>query len=94
VTDIIEHGVRERLYFVKARATLMDDADTQVIHRGRERFMPITSPVQTDLLRLARAELRPSVKPPDSPPGASESRRELSQAIRHRPPSRPNTPEL
>ncbi|MGN6128957.1 MAG: hypothetical protein ACTHOK_01295 [Nocardioidaceae bacterium] len=94
LTDIIEHGVRERLYFVKAKPSRMISDDGQVIHRGQERFLPITTPDQTDLLGLLRHHLRPKVKPPDSPPGASESRRELSRGIRHRPPSRPNTPEL
>ena len=93
VTEIIEHGVRERLYFVKAKPSRITSDDGQVIHRGQKRFLPITTPDQADLLWLLRHQLRPNVKPPDSPPGASESRRELSQAIRHRP-SRPNTPEL
>jgi hypothetical protein len=93
LAEILEHGARERLYFVKAKVPRIVN-DGQVTHRVRERFVPITSPVQTDLLRLARYQLRPSLKPPEPAPGARESRLELSEAITHIPPSRPNAPGL
>lgn len=90
LAGILEYGARGRLYFIKARAPVIDHDDRRVTHRGREQFMPITSPVQTDLLRLAREELRPPVAPPMPPPDAHESRLELSRAITHRPPARRN----
>ena len=64
IADLFEHGVHERLYFVRTKVPRIVDDDGQITHRVRERFMPIASPVQTDLVRLVRDQLRP---PPARP---------------------------
>lgn len=47
--------------------------------------MPITSPVQTDLIRVVREHLRPPPIEVRPPVDARASRVELTEAITHRP---------
>ena len=51
----------------------------------RHRYVPITSPVQTDLLAIVRHELRPTPIKPPSPEGAAQNRVDFEAALRHRP---------
>ena len=88
VADLFEHGARQRLYFVRTKVPQLVSDDGHLTHRVRERFLPITYPVQTDLVRLVRDQLRPPPAATWSPPGARDSRVELSQSITHRPRSR------
>jgi hypothetical protein len=88
LAELFERGARERLYFVSAKVPYIVANDGQITHRLRERFMPITSPVQTDLIRMVREDLRPPPIEPSPPPGARASRLELTRAISHRPQER------
>ena len=88
IADLFLQGARERLYFVRARVPRIVCDDGLITHRVRERFAPITAPIQTDLIRLVRERLRPPPTAASSPSGASDSRLELSEAITHRPPWR------
>ena len=85
IAELFEQGARERLYFVRSRVPRLVDNDGQLIHRVRERFMPITSPIQTDLMRLVREQLRPTPSVTEPPAGSHASRLELTEAITHRP---------
>ena len=85
VSDIIEHGARERLYFLRVNLPRIVDQPQHHIRPVRERYVPISSPVQTDLLDIVRSELRSPPTPPTPPPGAARSRGELHEAITHRP---------
>lgn len=88
LADTFEHGSRERLYFVSTRLPRIVDNDGQAIHAVRTRYLPITEPIHADLRRLVRDRLRPRTRQADTPSGAAVSRRELSEAIVHRPPPR------
>jgi hypothetical protein len=88
IADLFEHGAHQRPYFVRTKVPRVVNDDGQITHRVRERFMPIASPVQTDLVRLVRDQLRPPPATACPSPGARDSRIELTQAITHRPPSR------
>lgn len=85
LADIFEHGARERLYFASTTLPRIVDNDGQLTHAVRTRYLPITSLVQTDLIRLVHEELRPPDEVVEPPPGAGASRRDLSESIRHRP---------
>ena len=86
VAAIIEQGVAERLYFVSVKVPRIVDGTGQLVSPARERYVPIHSPARTDLLAIARHQLRPSlVVPPAAPPGARDSRDELRESIDHRP---------
>jgi hypothetical protein len=94
VSEIIEEGIAERLYFLRVKVPRLSNEATGMIRRVRQRYAPITSQVQTDLLRLARDQLRPAPMQPTPPPGAAESRRKLQEAILHRPQPRGDAPRL
>jgi hypothetical protein len=49
------------------------------------RFVPITSPVQTDLIAIVRNELLPEPVSLRPPKGAAQSRADFEAAITHRP---------
>jgi hypothetical protein len=94
ISQIIEEGIAERLYFLRVELPRLSNEATGMVHRVRQRCVPITSQIQTDLLRLARDELRPAPSQPIPPPGAAESRRKLQEAILHRPQPRGDPPRL
>jgi hypothetical protein len=94
VGEIIEEGITERLYYLRVSVPRLSDDATGMVRRVRQRYVPISSQVQTDLLRLARDELRPAPLQPIPPPGAAESRRKLQEAILHRPQPRGDPPRL
>lgn len=88
LADVIDHGVSERLYFIKAKVPRVDDRDGNLVHGVRTRFTPITSPVQTDLVGIVHEHLRPRPERPIPPQGAARSREAFQQAIQHRPEGR------
>jgi hypothetical protein len=85
VAAIIEQGVAERLYFVSVSVPRIVDGTGQLVSPARERYVPITSPVQTDLIAITRHDLctAPTLCVP--PAGAHDSREELRESIDHRP---------
>lgn len=56
----VEHGVRERLYFPRVPIARLDDDAPGLVKGHRQRYTPITSPAQTDLIAMVRNELRPA----------------------------------
>lgn len=85
VCAAIEHGVKERLYFLRVPFPRIDDQAPGMIKGPRHRFVPITSPVQTDLLSIVRHKLRPAPIKPTPPRGAAQSRLDFEAALHHRP---------
>lgn len=84
LTAIIEQGVAERLYFVSVKAPRIVDGSVELVSPARERYAPIHSPAQTDLLAITRHQLRPTPAMPAAPRNAHESRQELRESIDHR----------
>lgn len=81
----VEHGVRDRLYFLRVPISRIDDHSPGPVKGQRQRYAPITSPAQTDLIAIIRNELRPGpirLSPPD---GSARSRADFEAAINHRP---------
>lgn len=85
VSQCIDHGAKERLYFLRVPFPRIDDTAPGFVKPTRERYIPITSPVQTDLIVIARTQLRPEPITPPPPKGAARSRAEFEAAIMHRP---------
>jgi len=81
----VEHGIKERLYFIRVPFPRVDDRSPGLVKAPRHRYIPITSPVQTDLLAIARQELRLTPIKPTVPKGAAQSRVDFEAAIAHRP---------
>jgi hypothetical protein len=85
VCAAVEHGIKERLYFLRVPFPRVDDVSPEMVKGPRHRYVPITSPVQTDLLAVVRHKLRPAPIKPTPPRGAAQSRLDFEAALRHRP---------
>jgi hypothetical protein len=85
VAAIIEQGAAERLYFRSVKVPRLVDGPDQLVNPARERYVPIHSPAQPDLLAIARRQLRPPPVAPTPPLAACGSREELRESIDHRP---------
>ena len=85
LADVIEHGVSERLYFMRVKLPRIDDRAGGILQPVRTRYVPINSPVHTDLIPMVRARLQPPPGQPCPPKGAARSRRDFEEAITHRP---------
>ena len=86
LSEIIEHGANKRLYFLRVTLPRVIDQPEGLIKPARQRYVPVTAPVQTDLLAVVQTRLRPP--PPARPapsPRAANSRADLREAIAHRP---------
>lgn len=84
ISQIVEHGARERLYFLRVPYPRIDEAAAGLVKTARERYIPITSAVPSDLLATARTQLRTSPTSPRAPVGAAQSRADFEAAIAHR----------
>lgn len=84
VASVIEEGVAENRYFVGVKVPRLVDAKDHQISPLRQRYVPITSPVQTDLLRIVRHDLRPA-SAVAAPVPKDRGRVELHESIEHRP---------
>ena len=82
---IIEQGVDERFYFVSVKAPRIVDGTGELVSPARARYVPIHSPVHTDLLATTRHQLRPAPVTPVALDGALASRGALRESIDHRP---------
>jgi hypothetical protein len=93
VRAAVERGVRERLYFLRVPFPRIDEQKTGPVKGVRHRYVPITSPVQTDLIGIVHSELRPAAVPLRPPSGAAQSRLDFEAALNHRPPPRGPSPD-
>ena len=85
MSEIFEEGSQKRLYVARTRVPHIVSNDDETPRRVlRERFVPITSATQSELVQLVRDDLRPRPRQPEPPARAHENRVELSQAITHR----------
>lgn len=85
IRQLIEQGARERLYFLRLPFPRIDDRAPELVEPMRARSIPITSPLQTDLITIARNRLRPEPNSPRPPNRPSQSRSDFEAAIVHRP---------
>lgn len=88
LTDVIEHGTRQRLYFLREKLPHLANQAKGLVHPPAVRYSPIDSPVQTDLMEIVRTRLRPAPEQSRAPHGAAQSRLDFEEAITHRPASR------
>lgn len=81
VASIIERGFAENLYFVSVQYPRLGGQQHAGVVQQRERWVPVTSPVQSDLLTVARGRL--CALQPEASAGhdALESRRAFEGAL-------------
>ena len=85
LAEVIEHGVAERLYFLRVKLPRVTNESVGLVNAQRARYVPINSPIQSDLIDIVRTRLRPPPIQPRPPTGARQSRLEFEAAITHRP---------
>ena len=94
LTGVIEYGASERLYFLRVKLPRIVDRSQGLVKPVRVRYVPINSPLQTDLIELVRTQLRPPPVLPRAPAGAGRSRAEFVASIIHRPEGRGAGPAI
>ncbi|MGK2876675.1 MAG: hypothetical protein ACSLEW_13740 [Nocardioides sp.] len=94
VCTAIELGIKERLYFQRVAAPGIDIDNGELVKGQRHEWAPITGPVQTELLTIARYNLRPTPIQRKAPKGAEQNRLDFEAAIDHRPPPRGAPPDV
>ena len=85
VAAIIEQGAAELLYFRSVKVPRLVDASNHLLYPARERFVPITSSVQADLISITRRELRTAPLATSGSPCGNETRSALRESLEHRP---------
>lgn len=93
VADIIDHGVMERLYFLRVKTTRLDTRAEGLVRQPHTRHVPLNSAFHPELLETVRNQLRPNPGPPRAPDGAAQRRAEFEAAISHRPTPRGASPD-
>jgi hypothetical protein len=83
IAATIEHGFNQKLYFVAVNYPRLIDDQVQGVHPTRQRWLPVTSPVQTPLLGWVRDQLRPSPVLPAASPQAQQSRAAYEALVTH-----------
>lgn len=85
VCTAVEHGIMEHLYFQRVLMPAVENDDGELVKGPLREWQPVTGPVQTELLRLVRADLRPVPADHNPPKGAAQNRLDFEAAIDHRP---------
>lgn len=86
--EVIEHGIAERLYFLRVKLPRVTDRSVGIVHPQRVRYAPISPPIGPDLIDIVRSRLRPPTIQPQPPTGARQRRLDFEAAITHRPEGR------
>lgn len=85
VCTAVELGIKERLYFQRVIVPGMNNYNGDLVRVNRPKWLPVTGPVQTELLRIVRNDLRPTPIDQAAPAGAARNRLDFEAAINHRP---------
>jgi len=83
IADVIEDGVERGAYFKLVTLPRLADGGGELVRPVRERFVPVTTATDLEVVRTVRERLRPREPVPSATPGPS--RVELHTALIHRP---------
>jgi hypothetical protein len=83
ISDVIEDGVERGAYFKRVTLPRLVDGGGQLVRPVRERFVPVTTATEVEVVRTVRERLRP--REPLPPPTPGPTRVELHSALIHRP---------
>lgn len=81
----VELGIKERLYFQRVTLPAIENDNGDLVTGPRREWLPVTGPVQTELLAIVHHDLRPMPVQHKPPKGAAQHRRDFEAAIEHRP---------
>jgi hypothetical protein len=85
VGTAIELGIKERLYFRRVTVPAIENDNGDLVTGPRREWLPVTGPVQTELLAILHHDLRPRPVQHKPPKEAAQHRRDFEAAINHRP---------
>jgi hypothetical protein len=85
IAATVERGIHEKLYLAFAGHGRLAEDPIRGVHPARREWTPVTSPLQTPLLRLVREQLRPSAVPQGEPDSSDAGRMDFASALAHRP---------
>lgn len=85
VRTAVELGLNERLYFQRVIVPGMNNHNGDLVRVNRPKWLPVTGPVQTELLTIVRNDLSPTPIDQAAPAGAARNRLDFEAAINHRP---------
>ena len=85
VCTAVELGIKERLYFQRVLVPGMNNYNGELVQAQRSKWLPVTDPVQNELLDTVRHDLRPAPVEHKPPKGAAQNRIDFEAAINHRP---------
>lgn len=85
VCTAVELGIKERLYFQRVVVPAVENDNGDLVRGPRREWLPITGPVQTELLAIVRNDLRPTPVQHKPPKEAAQHRRAFEAVIEHRP---------
>lgn len=94
VCTAVELGIKERLYFQRVFAPAVENDNGHLVKGPRREWLPVTGPVQTELLAILRHDLRPTPIQRKAPKGAAQSRLDFEAALHHRAPPRGASPDV
>ncbi|MEP6815160.1 MAG: hypothetical protein ABI873_06390 [Marmoricola sp.] len=89
IASAVERGFEDKLYVVAVKPARPCEQEIEHVSRQHQSWVPVTSPVQTDLVPLVRGRLRPIPPKVTGPPAAVESRRSYEALLAEQPGSRP-----
>lgn len=84
VCTAVEVGVKERLYFQRVTVPAIENDNGHLVRGPRREWLPITGPVQTELLAIVHHDLRPTPVQHKSTREVAQHRRDFEAAIEHR----------
>ncbi|MFT3872689.1 MAG: hypothetical protein QM714_08595 [Nocardioides sp.] len=85
VCTAVELGIKERLYLQRVIVSAIENDNGDLVKGPRRKWLPITGPVQTELLAIVHHDLRPMPVQRKPPKGAAQHRLDFEAAIEHRP---------
>lgn len=85
VCTAVELGIKERLYFQRVIVPAIENDNGDLVRGPRREWLPVTGPVQTELLDTVRHHLRPTPIQRKPPEGAAQNRLDFEATINHRP---------
>jgi hypothetical protein len=85
VCTAVELGITDRLYFQRVTVAAVENDNGDLVRGPRREWLPITGPIQIELLAILRNDLRPAPVQRKPPKGAAQSRIDFGAAIEHRP---------
>ena len=85
ICTAIEFGIKDRIYFQRVVVPAVENDEGELVSAPRREWLPVTGPVQSELLATVRNALRPAPIERQPSESAAQNRRDFEAGIDHRP---------